>query len=164
MNKGLQSALITVVVLVLLAGSFYGGMLLGERRARADLPAAFRDRMAQFGQGAEGLPGAGEGMRGQGGVARFGVQGGGVFGQIEEIDGSTIVVTGFNGQQTVVQITDTTLIEKYASVTAADLAIGEQVIVSGSENDDGSVTARSVQVAPRGRLAPGGGQGLGGSQ
>ncbi|HUW11907.1 MAG TPA: DUF5666 domain-containing protein [Anaerolineae bacterium] len=164
MNKGLLSALIIIGVLILLAGSFYGGMVFGEQRAQADLPEAFRERMAQFGQGEPAAPGAVEGQLGQGGFGRLGGQGGGLFGQIEEINGDTIVVTGFDGQQTVVQITDTTLIEKYASVTASELAPGEQVTVSGSENEDGSITARSVQVAPAGRFAPGAGQGGRGSQ
>jgi hypothetical protein len=158
MNKGLLSALTIIGVLILLAGSFYGGMILGERRAQVDLPEAFRERMAQFGQGDPASSGAVEGRLSQGGFGRLGGQGGGLIGQIEEISGDTIVVTGFDGQQTIVQITDTTLIEKYASVTASELAPGEQVTISGSENEDGSITARSVQVAPAGRFAPGAGQ------
>jgi len=164
MNKGLRSALISIGVLILLAGSFFGGTLFGARRARAGLPDAFRERMSQFAQGGAALPGFEEGQLGRGGMGRLGGQGGGLFGQIEGIDGSTIIVTGLNDQQTIVQITDTTLIEKYASVTAAELALGEQVTVSGSENEDGSITARSVQVAPAGRFAPVGGQMHGGSQ
>ena len=53
-------------------------------------------------------------------------------------------------------MTDTTLIEKNASVTVADLTTGETVIVSGTPGSDGSITARSVQVAQAGRLGPGG--------
>jgi hypothetical protein len=44
-----------------------------------------------------------------------------------------------------VHATDTTLIEKYMTVGVADLQAGERVVVSGSQNDDGSVTARSIQ-------------------
>jgi hypothetical protein len=42
-----------------------------------------------------------------------------------------------------VQTADTTLVEKYTTASVGDLKVGEQVIVSGSQNDDGSVTARS---------------------
>jgi hypothetical protein len=56
----------------------------------------------------------------------------------------------------VVNVTETTLIEKNMSVKLGDLARGETVIVSGSQGTDGSITARSVQVAPAGRLGFGG--------
>jgi hypothetical protein len=50
------------------------------------------------------------------------------------------------GTETIrVQTTDTTLIQKYMPVTVGDLKVGEQVVVSGSRNDDGSYTARSIQ-------------------
>jgi hypothetical protein len=78
-----------------------------------------------------------------------------VTGQIESIDGDTLLVGGAGGEQIHVLVTETTLIEKYASVTVEELTVGEQVVVSGTENDDGSYTARSVQVAPQGRFAPG---------
>ena len=81
-----------------------------------------------------------------------------IFGEIQSIDGDTLVIAAPNGQQTRVQITDTTLIEKNASVEITDLAAGETVMVSGSENSDGSVMARSVQVAPTGRMMVGPGQ------
>jgi hypothetical protein len=164
MNKGLRSTLITIAVLILLAASFYGGTLYGEQRAQAGLPEAFRVRLSQLAEGGQ-QPGEVQlGQFGQGGFGRLGGQGGDLVGQIEDIDGNTLVVTSFDGQETRVQVTDTTLVEKYASVTAAELLPGEQVIVSGSENEDGSVTARSVQVAPAGRFAPGGRQRGGGSQ
>jgi hypothetical protein len=44
-----------------------------------------------------------------------------------------------------VHTTDTTLIEKYMTVHVEDLRVGERVVVSGSKNDDGSYTARSIQ-------------------
>jgi hypothetical protein len=55
-----------------------------------------------------------------------------------------------------VKVTDTTLIEKQASVKLSDLSQGETVMISGSTGADGTVTARTVQVAPRGRFGPGG--------
>ena len=54
------------------------------------------------------------------------------------------------------KVTDTTLIEKQAAVKLTDLAIGETVIVSGSQGADGTITARSVQSAPAGRFGAGG--------
>ena len=149
MNRTLRVALGIIVLLGLVAGSFYGGTLYGKQQAEASLPQQFRQRL-DMGQGVP--TGADAQERGLGG---FGGQGEGLIGQIEEIDGDTLIITNVSGQQTRVQITDTTLIEKYASVTVAELEPGEQVTVSGSENEDGSITARSVQVAPAGRFVPG---------
>ncbi|MBC8448782.1 MAG: hypothetical protein H8D78_13625 [Chloroflexi bacterium] len=169
MNRTLRVGLGVVVVLILVAGSFYGGTLYGKQQAEASVPEAFRDRLAQFAQGDQAGADAQQLQPGQGGVGRFGgqgaqgAQGGGLVGLIEEISGDTLIITDFSDQQTRVQVTETTLIEKYASVTAAELEPGEQVVVSGSENEDGTITARSIQVAPAGRFAPGG-AGTGGSQ
>jgi len=66
------------------------------------------------------------------------------MGTIEAIEGDTLVVSTEEGEIRV-QTTDTTLIEKYTSVGVEDLAVGEQVVVSGSQNDDGSITARSIR-------------------
>ena len=159
MNRTLRIALGTIVLLALVAGSFYGGTLYGKQQARASLPEALWQRMGTMGRG--DVSGA---DAHQSGFGRFDAQGGGLIGQIEEIDGDSLIITNMGGQQTRVQVTETTLIEKYASVTVAELEPGEQVVVSGSENEDGSITARSVQVAPAGRFAPGGRAGSGGSQ
>jgi hypothetical protein len=163
MNKALKVILGVVVVVVIAAGSFYGGMVFGKSQASAsaatvpmNFPEGFQppDGAALPGDGAGRL-----GARGQGGAAGgFAVQPGMIFGEIQSIDGDILLVVDANGAQKRVQVTNTTLIEKNASVEVTDLVTGETVIVSGSENDDGSVTARSVQVAPAGRFmgGPGG--------
>jgi len=166
MTKGMQSVLLVIVVLVLMGGSFYGGTLYGKQTAEPAFPAEFAERMSRLAEEGGVMPEPGQGF-GQGGFSRLrgeDGQGGGLVGQIEQNDGSTIVIFGLDGSQTVVKVTDTTLIEKYASVTAAELEVGEQVIVSGSRNDDGSITARSVQVAQFGRFVVGDAAGMHGSQ
>jgi hypothetical protein len=163
MNKALKVILGVVVVVVIAAGSFYGGMVFGKSRASASaatVPMNFPEGF-QPPDGAA-LPGDGTGRfgaRGQDGAAGgFAAQPGMIFGEIESIDGNTLTLLTQAGGTLTVQVTDTTLIEKNASVAASDLAAGDTVIVSGSDNDDGSVTARSVQVAPAGRFmgGPGG--------
>jgi hypothetical protein len=131
MNRTTQIVVGAVILVVAVGGSFYGGMVFGEGRAQS----------TRFGNGrfASGTPGAfnpGQGGQGQ--------RGGGVFGQISEIGNGYLVVTDNNGKQTKVQVTDTTLIEKNASVKLTDLATGDSVIVSGSQGSDGTFTARSV--------------------
>jgi hypothetical protein len=160
MSKSLKIILGAVVVVLIAAGSFYGGMVFGKQQATAaaaTVPFNFPEGF-QPPDGAT-LPGDGTGRfgaRGQAGAAGgLAAQPGMLFGAIQSIDGDTLLIVDANGAQKRVQVTNTTLIEKNASVEVGDLAAGETVIVSGSENDDGSVTARSVQVAQAGRMLGG---------
>ena len=144
MNRTVKIILGIVVLLLVAGGSFFGGTLYGKSQAQTALAAR---RQGGFG----GANGAGQ----PGASARAGGQGG-IFGQIDSIGNGVLVIKDNNGKQTQVKVTDTTLIEKQASVKLTDLATGETVIVSGSTAADGSITARSVQVAPAGRFGAGG--------
>lgn len=160
MNKTLTLILGIVLVLVVAGASFYGGMVYGKSQATATTAAVPLNMPAglQLPDGAA-VPGDGTGPfggRGQGGAGgNFVAPAGMTFGEIESIDGNTLTLTTQAGGTVTVQVTDTTLIEKNASVGVSDLAVGETVIVSGSDNDDGSITARSVQVSPAGRFMAG---------
>jgi hypothetical protein len=149
MNRALQLVLGVIVLVLVAAGSFYGGMIYGKGQAQTSVTAARqRGTPPAFVQGGQ-FPGQGR----QGGANQR--QGGMLFGQIKEIGGNFLIVTDANGRETRVLVTDTTLIEKYVSVKLSDLAVGETVFISGSRGEDGSVTARSLQVSPGGRLGPG---------
>ena len=159
MNKALQIIIVLVIVIVVAAGSFYAGTVYAQQQATANRAAQFAGRQGQFpgldGDNADGnAPQFQQGGRAGnlGGNRTAGQGGGGTFGQIAEIDGGTLTITTRDGNQIKVLVTDTTLIEKYASVSATELETGETVIISGSANEDGSITARSLQVAPAGRM------------
>lgn len=152
MNKTTQLILGVVLLLAVAAGSFYGGMVYGK--GQASTTASAGGFTANFGQNADGSTTRPNGFRPdtQGQAGGFGAQAGMLFGEIQAIEGNIITVLNRDGAEQQVQVTDTTLIEKNASVTVSDLTVGDTVIVSGSDNDDGSVTARSVQVSPAGRM------------
>ena len=151
MNRTLQITLGVVLLLAVAGGSFYGGMLYGQGQAQANFLAR---RTGAVPGGVGGFPvdpnQAGSQRRGN-------AQAGSLFGQITEIGEGVLVITDSDGKQTQVKVTETTLIEKNASVTVAELTTGETIIVSGTPGSDGSTTARSGQVAPAGRFGPGGG-------
>jgi Domain of unknown function (DUF5666) len=136
-----------VLVLAVVGGAcFYGGMLYGKSQAQT--PTISADYSAAPGQNAV-PPTGGQFFRGDGqGGARQGgtLQGGMVSGQILDIGNGVMTVTDSSGNQVQVYVTDTTLIQRQASLSLGDLQKGETVIVSGSQGSDGSVTARSVQV------------------
>lgn len=144
MNRTLRLVLGVVIVLAVAAGSFYAGTVYGQNRAQAQFTARRQGFMGQGGPFPIGTPGTpGPGGRMGGGM---------VFGQIEQVGEGLLVIKDNNGQQIQVHVTDTTLIEKNMSVSLNDLQEGETVLVSGTRGDDGSITARSVQVAPPGRF------------
>ena len=140
MNKRVLVGLAIVVLVILVAGGgFFAGTAVGQSRARQDL---FQGRFGgQAGQGGQFQRPARTPQPGQGGGARLG---NGIMGTIKSVEGDTLEVTTAEGD-TQVHATDTTLVEKYTAVGVGDLEVGERVIVSGSQNDDGSVTARSIQ-------------------
>jgi Domain of unknown function (DUF5666) len=157
MSRVLTSVLAVVVLLAVAGGSFFGGSLYGRSQAQATLSAA---RQGGFG----GAGNSGANAQGTPGARRTGGQGGGfVMGQIDQVAAGSLVLTDNNGKQTKVLVTNTTLIQKQASVALSDLKQGETVVVSGSAGTDGSITARSVQVSPAGGVGglgggPGGGR------
>jgi hypothetical protein len=151
MSKGLYGVLAVALVLVIAGGSFYGGMLFGKSQTQTSAPAG-----RAFG-GTDSFPGAANaqvtpGARGQ----RANGAGNLLVGTIKEIREGSLLLADNNGKETQVKVTDTTLIEKNASVKLTDLAPGETLMVSGSTAADGTVTARSLQVAPQGRIGFGG--------
>ncbi|HVN26657.1 MAG TPA: DUF5666 domain-containing protein [Candidatus Paceibacterota bacterium] len=78
-----------------------------------------------------------------------GTAGGGfAMGQIVAADAESITVQLPNGNSEVVFYSSSTQIEKPTLVSSSALTNGEQVVVTGSQNSDGSVTAQSIQVRP----------------
>ncbi len=147
MNRTLRIAAGVALLLIVAGASFYGGILYNQRQTQAN----FAARRAGAATGAGGVfldPAQQPGQQRRSGA-------GFVAGQITAIENGVLTIAGANGDQTQVQVTDTTLIEKNTSVQLGDLEVGETVIVNGSAGDNNSITARSIQVAPAGRFGPG---------
>jgi hypothetical protein len=139
MNKRILIGLGILLLVVLAAG---GGFYAGTVSAQGARQGFNRGQFAA-GQGGQFQRADRTPQPGQPDNARMG-PGGGVMGTIKSAEGNTLVVTTSDGD-TQVHVTDTTLIEKYTTVNVGDLSAGERVVVSGSQNDDGSITARSIQ-------------------
>ncbi|CAN5753717.1 hypothetical protein BH11PAT2_BH11PAT2_01900 [soil metagenome] len=135
-NKMITSA---VVVLIVVAGvSFYGGITYAQGKGSSTYgPGAVR--AGQF--GATAMGGARTGAR-TGGFAGAG----GTAGKVIAKDDKSITVQLPTGGSKIVFVTSTTPVSKDSNGTLADVAVGTEVIVAGTANADGSISAQSVRI------------------
>jgi len=136
-----------VVALVVVAGaSFYAGSAYAKSKTqqRGQFATTFPGGAGNTGFGARG-----GGVRGPGG--------GFTTGSIVSSSNGSISIKQQNGSSTeIVLLSPTTQILKQASGTTADLTTGTDVVVTGTTNSDGSLTATSVQIRPAGSGFTGG--------
>jgi hypothetical protein len=119
-----------VIAIVALAGGFFWG----------------KSAVAARGAGSF-AGGAASGTRGGfGGVARGGAAGGFVTGQITANDGTSLTVQLANGNSENVFYSSSTPVIKPSPASASDLTTGTMVMIGGTTNSDGSVTAQSIQI------------------
>jgi hypothetical protein len=93
--------------------------------------------------------GAGGGFAG----ARGGTTGGGFLtGTVASVGSGSITLNTNDGSSHVVLVTPQTSISKSVEGSLTDIVVGSTVIVSGTTNSDGSVSAALVQIRPAGSL------------
>lgn len=73
----------------------------------------------------------------------------GIRGEVVDIDDQGITVKLSDGSTKIVFVSDKTSINKAAQAAKADLKTGEEVLVFGQQNADGSVTAQNIQLNPQ---------------
>lgn len=103
-----------------------------------------------------------QGQGGQnGGQVRFS-GGGAAFGEIISQDADSITVK-LGGQDTdtnggtgskIILISESTEVMKSVSGSMSDLSVGTNVMVNGTQNSDGSISARTIQIRPDGYSFP----------
>lgn len=130
--------ILPIVTIAIGAAAFYGG----TKYEQANISKG-------FGRLAGQLPGIG----GNGGTVgtRFGNRGdaGFVSGQIIAKDDKSITLKlSNNGGSKIIFFSGSTEIGKYTSGDLNDLAIDQNVMVNGSANSDGSITAQTIQIRP----------------
>jgi len=71
-----------------------------------------------------------------------------VRGQVLSIDASGLTVKLSDGSSRIVVVSGTTTFVKSASAAQSDVKTGDTVMVVGTQNSDGSITALDVQINP----------------
>jgi len=133
MEKNQTIIIFIIIVLIVGAGAFYGGMVYGKSQ-----------RNNTFNPGRlQGLNANGA-QRG----ARQGANGGIVSGQIISQDDKSVTLKLLDGGSKIIFFSDSTQITKSATGTVADLTTGENLMVNGTANADGSITAQTIQIRP----------------
>jgi hypothetical protein len=136
-----------VLVIALLAGSFYGGVAYQSSVQTRNQAAFFTQR----GFGVNGTPEPGFGLGGtpQPGGARGGF-GGGATGSVKSINGNTLQISTAQ-DVTTVNLDDSTRIEKSAPATTSDLQVGLRVTVTGQRDANGVITASQILIISTGQ-------------
>jgi hypothetical protein len=137
-----------IIWLVIAIAALVGGFYYGKSTASA---------------GRGGLGGIfASSTRGTFGGGRGGAGGGFVAGTITALGSGSVTVQLPNGNSEIVFYSSSTSIVIPSPASASQLTVGSNVMIGGSANSDGSVTASTIQVRGSSTVGFGGGFGPGG--
>jgi len=135
-------ATFVAIVGVVGAGAFYGGVRYGMSKNAL--------KSTGPGQGQMGMR-DGQDTKNSKGTAPQGApqgkQGGGMSaGEITSKDDKSITIKTQDGSSRIIYFSDSATVGKEVSASLSDLATGQQVLINGKTNTDGSVAAQNIQI------------------
>ena len=125
-----------IIIAVLIASlSFFSGMKYAQSKSGVN-------------QRFQGMQGAGTQGGAQGQRRTGGMRGGFVSGEILSVDSKGITIKLPSGGSQIILLSSSTSIMKSTPGSQSDLIVGSNIMITGSANQDGSLTASSVQIRP----------------
>jgi hypothetical protein len=131
---------VIVIIIVSIIG-FYSGIKYGQNSLSASVKNARRNFQGNFGTSSA----TANNFRNFG---KDGTTAGMVNGEIIAKDATSVTVKLRDGSSKIIFYSTSTQISKMANGSADDLTIGKNVSISGSANQDGSITSQSIQIRP----------------
>lgn len=133
-----------VILLGVVGGAFFGGMQYGQSKnpfsgfSSQNFQGLSSEERQELFQG-----NVGEGLQ------RIGRGNGFLSGEVIDKDQQTLTLKMADGSSSIVFFSDSTQISKTTEGSVEDVEIGQQIMVSGEQNSDGSYTAKTIQLSPR---------------
>jgi hypothetical protein len=155
--KNWRIAVVVAAVIAVGVGALFGGRAWGASGSSDTTANAQTAQASGDGNRPSGMPGDGSGQFGGPGGGRSG--GNMVSGSIIAADDSSITIKTSDGSTKIVLVSGSTSISVTSEGSIADLDTGEDVVISGTTNNDGTTTAESIRVGaslPQGGMAAGG--------
>ena len=145
----------TLLVVLLIVGGFFAGVEVEKGQSSSGTSSGFPAglsalRSAAAGGTSKSTSGAPSGFPGasSGGIPGAGLSAGGLTtGEVTYVSGSSLYVTNTEGNTVKVKAPAGTTVTKTVNTTVHSVHPGDTVVVRGSQNKNGSVTASSVSVS-----------------
>ncbi|MBP7058673.1 hypothetical protein KBB06_05050 [Candidatus Gracilibacteria bacterium] len=143
----MKKNLVIIIAFIVSVGlSFYAGYKVGtENNAPSKSFQAFQNTNFRTGGNLQNA-GLTNGIR-QGG-AQNGLRGNMASGEIIKMDDGSITLKLNDGGSKIILYSTSTKATKNIDIAVSELKTGDKVVVSGSTNTDGSVTASTIQIRP----------------
>ncbi|NTV31463.1 hypothetical protein HGA91_05815 [candidate division WWE3 bacterium] len=142
MNKNNTLIIGIIICLVLCGGSFYGGMIYGEHKTSSNIPT--RNGFGANSGQPRAFPSGGM-QRGNGFPGGSG--GGFINGTVTTTSDGTMTVKTADGSSKIVFTNDKTEVSSSVKAQIGDIKTDASVMVRGTTNSDGSITAQSIQLS-----------------
>jgi len=146
----MKKIIIVVAISILVGvGAFFGGMKYAESKNSGNSGRGNFQNLAGLSSQERQQRLEEMGTNGNFGSRGVGQGGGFISGEILSKDDQSLTVKMPDGGSKIIFYSETTQISKFTDGDAEDMVVGKNITVSGSANQDGSITANTIQTRPQ---------------